>query len=533
MRDPTRLRELRSSLLAGALAALEAGRFEEAERQAGAWTAHDAADTEASLLQGLAAAARGDVALAAPLLQRVATARPNFAHPCRDLARLRPDAPELVAAAFRACRSLAPRDPRLAYAYADFLVDTDKAAAAAAVLRRVRQSDAWFAPAHNLYGMALIDLGDMEGAIAAFREAIALNAQDAAAWANLGMALKIEGRFDASFDAYDRAVAAAPQDPQIRLNRAVALLRAGRMAEAWADYESRLVLGRPRLPMASLLPSLDTLPDLAGRTVLAWHEEGFGDTLQFARYLPLLAARGARVVAFVPPELQRLLRTLDGVGTVLGPPAPVPAFDWHVPFFSLPRAFGTTLESIPDRVPYLAATPDGAAAWAPLLPERGLRVGLAWAGQARPWLPGFSALDRRRSIDPAELAPIGGLAGLSLVSLQKRPATVAAEPLPPGMALTDPMLGVADFADTAAIIAGLDVVVSVDTAVAHLAGALGKRVFLLDRYDSCWRWLAGREDSPWYPALRIFRQPRPGDWATPVARVAAELRRLARGGAAR
>ena len=184
-------------------------------------------------------------------------------------------------------------------------------------------------------------------------------------------------------------------------------------------------------------------------------------------------------------------------------------------------------------MPYLAATPDGAAAWAPLLPERGLRVGLAWAGQARPWLPGFSALDRRRSIDPAELAPLGGLAGVSLVSLQKRPATVAAEPLLPGIALTDPMPGVADFADTAAIIAGLDVVVSVDTAVAHLAGALGKRVFLLDRYDNCWRWLAGRDDSPWYPALRIFRQPRPGDWATPVARVAAELRRLARGGAAR
>jgi tetratricopeptide (TPR) repeat protein len=533
MRDPTRLRELRASLLASAVAALEAGRFQEAERQASAWTAHDAADVEATMLHGLALAAQGDVAQAAPLLQRVATVRPTFAHPCRDLARLRPDAPDLVAAAFRACRTLAPRDPRLAYAYADFLLDTGKPAAAAAVLRRVRQSDAWFAPAHNLYGMALIDLGDMPGAIEAFREAIALNRQDAAAWANLGMALKIEGRFDECFDAYDRATAAAPQDAQIRLNRAVALLRAGRMAEAWADYESRLVLGRPRLPMETLLPSLATLPDLTGRTVLAWHEEGFGDTLQFARYLPLLAARGARVLAFVPAELQRLLRTLAGVAEVLGPPAPVPPFDWHVPFFSLPRAFGTTLESIPDDVPYLFAEPARAAAWAPLLPEHGLRVGLVWAGQARPWLPGFSAIDRRRSIDLAELAPLAQIGGVSLVALQKGPAAREAEPLPPGMTLVDPMPGVADFADTAAIIAGLDVVVSVDTAVAHLAGALGKRVLLLDRYDNCWRWLAGRDDSPWYPSLRIFRQPRAGDWSEPVARVAAELARLAGAAGAR
>jgi Flp pilus assembly protein TadD len=527
MRDPTRLRELRASLLASAVTALEAGRFQEAERQASAWTAHDAADIEAMMLHGLALAAQGDVAQAAPLLQKVATARPTFAHPCRDLARLRPDVPDLVAAAFRACRALAPRDPRLAYAYADFLLDTGKPAAAAAVLRRVRQSDASFAPAHNLYGMALIDLGDMQGAIEAFREAIALNARDAAAWANLGMVLKIEGRFEECFDAYDHALAAAPQDAQIRLNRAVALLRAGRMAEAWPDYESRLALGAPRLPMATLLPALDTLPDLAGRTVLAWHEEGFGDTLQFARYLPLLAARGARVLAFAPAELQRLLRTLAGVDEVLGPPAPLPPFDWHAPFFSLPRAFATTLESIPDEVPYLFAEPESVAAWAPFLPEHGLRVGLVWAGQARPWLPGFSALDRRRSIDLAELAPLGRVRGVSLVSLQKGSAAGEMATLPPGMTLADPMAGVADFADTAAIVAGLDVVVSVDTAVAHLAGALGKRVFLLDRYDSCWRWLAGREDSPWYPTLRIFRQPRPGEWSEPVARVAAELGRLA------
>ena len=268
--------------------------------------------------------------------------------------------------------------------------------------------------------MALIDLGDMAGAIGAFREAVEHAPDDAAAWANLGLALKIEGRFEECFAAYDKALAQAPQDAQIRLNRAVALLRAGRMAEAWPDYESRLALGQgPRLPMATLLPALAAEPDLAGRTVLAWHEEGFGDTLQFARYLPLLAARGARVLAWVPLELQRLMRTLDGVAAVLGPPDAAPEFDWHVPFFSLPRVFGTTLATIPATAPYLHADPAAAAARARLLAGGGLRVGLVWAGQARPWLPGFSALDRRRSMDLAALAPLADIPGFPLYRSRK------------------------------------------------------------------------------------------------------------------
>jgi Flp pilus assembly protein TadD len=505
--------------------ALQTGRFADAADLAGEGTD----DVSAMLLGALARAALGEAEAAAPLLLAVARARPGLAHPCREFAVLLPDRPDLVAAQFRACRKRAPEDLKLAYAYADFLQDSGRHAAAAAVLLRLIRSHPEFGPAKNLFGMALIELGDLAGAITAFRSAIALDPADAAAWSNLGMALKTEGWFAEAAAAHDRAVALAPSDARLRLNRAVAALRAGRMAQAWPDYESRLQLsGRLRLPHARLLPALAELGDLHGRTVFAWHAEGFGDTLQFARYLPLLAERGARVIAQVPNELLRLLCTLPGAVEVIGPQAPVPAHDWHAPFSSLPRAFATTLETIPAAVPYLRADPAEAAAWAAILPAAGgLRVGLAWAGQSRPWLPGFTTVDRRRSTDLVTLAPLGEVAGIHLVSLQKGPAAAQARHPPPGLALTDPMAKVTDFAATAAIMATLDVVVSVDTSVAHLAGALGKPVLMLDRYDACWRWLAGRDDSPWYPTLRIYRQPRMGDWAPAVERVVEDLNRRA------
>ena len=521
----------RTTFLQGALAGLSSGRFTGAESLARQLTAMDPEDIEATLLLGLAVAAQGDSRRAAPLLQRVAAARPNFAHPCRDLSQLPAAAPALVAAQFRACRALAPDDAPLTYAYADFLLDSGTPAAAAAVLRTLLEQSPAFGPAHNLFGMALLDLGDLPGAIAAFRVATDLDPMEAAAWANLGMALKIESQFDEALSAYGRALTRAPNDPQIRLNRAVALLRAGRMAEAWPDYESRLRLGgRPALPPDRLLPTLDAGQSLAGRTILAWHEEGFGDTLQFARYVPLLAARGARVLAWVPPDLGRLFATLEGVSDIVTDAARLPPHDWHCPFFSLPRAFATTLNTVPASIPYLSADPALTAHWATRLPPAGgLRVGLVWAGQARPWLPGFTALDRRRSMALDTLLPLGRVPGLTLVSLQKGPRAADAITPPWGLTLHDPMPEVTDFADTAAIIATLDVVVSVDTSVAHLAGALGRPVLLLDRYDSCWRWLSGRRDSPWYPSLRILRQRHSGDWTPVIAEAAALLTEMARG----
>jgi hypothetical protein len=339
------------------------------------------------------------------------------------------------------------------------------------------------------------------------------------------MVLKVEGHFPQSIEAHDRAVALAPADPRLRVNRAVALLKAGAWERAWNDYEARLELtDTPLVDPARLMKSLRPGDSLSGETILALHEDGFGDTLQFLRYLPLLAARGARVVALVPPALARVMRGVPGVAAVVSDRRRLPAHDFVCPMFSLPRVFGTTVATIPP-VPMLAMDQALMRQWARRPPGGKLRVGLVWAGQARPSLPGFGTLDRRRSCGLAAFAPLFGVAGASFVSLQAGPA--ARQPRPTGFELADPMQDVTDFADTAAIIAGLDLVVSVDTSVVHLAGLVGKPVFLLDRYDGCWRWLSGRDDSPWYPALTIFRQERPDDWSGAMARAAVSLQAMA------
>jgi len=286
------------------------------------------------------------------------------------------------------------------------------------------------------------------------------------------------------------------------------------------------VTGAASLPLEFLLPALREAGDLAGRTILLTHEEGFGDTIQFLRYAPLLAGRGARVLAWVPGPLVRLVRGAAGIDAVITGDGAPPPFDFHCPFVSLPRAFESSPATVPA-APYLSASPALAAEWALHLPATGIRVGLAWAGQARPWLPGFSLVDRRRSASLEAFAPLATVPDVKLVSLQKGPAQEQARLAPEGMRLCDPMALAEDFADTAAIIANLDLVVSVDTAVVHLAGAMGKPVFLLDRYDNCWRWLSRRADSPWYPSLTIFRQERLGDWSAPMARAVAALHAFA------
>ena len=509
--------------LGGTLRALETGHFVAAAAAAAALLAEDATDTEARLLLGLARGAAGEAETAAALLDQVARARPECAHPCHDLAALlrRLDRGEQAAAQYRAALTLAPNDTALRRGFASHLLETGEAAAALAALDPADDS----AAAHHLRGLPLAEQDDFAAAAEAFRGTVARDPRPADGWSNLGMMLRAEARFAEAIAAHDQAVARAPEAPQIRVNRAVALLHAGRFTEAWADYEWRLRLpGHTPLPPERLLPDLAAAGDLGGRTVLLTHEEGFGDTLQFVRYAPLLAARGARVILALPPPLMRLLAPLAPVVPLAGP---LPDHDFHCPFFSLPRAFATTLETVPAAVPYLAADPTLVAAWAARLrPASGggtLRVGLVWAGQARPWLRGFATLDRRRSAALADFAPLAGLPGLRFVSLQAGPSAGEAAYPPPDLTLFDPMAEVRDFADTAALVAGLDLVVSVDTAVAHLAGALGRPVFLLNRYDSCWRWLSGRADSPWYPRMRIFRQERPGDWNAPIRQVAAAI----------
>jgi tetratricopeptide (TPR) repeat protein len=508
---------------AAALTKLQSGSWLEAEVQARAALALEPDDPFAFLILGLAIGAMGEADRAAAVLEHVAGLTPDARHPCQDLAAMQPPLPPtLIRRQFRACLRLSPRDARLRVAFAEFLLDHDwvqeaEAVLAEAVLAGMPDSVA----SRHLMGLAQAEQGRFQAAIASFRRAIALDQNAAASWSNLGIVLKVEGRFEEAIKAHDQAVGLDPENPRFHVNRAVALLKAGRWISAWRDYEWRLRLsGASALDLDRLLPPLADVEDLHGLTIVALHEEGFGDTLQFLRYLPLLADRGVRVVACVPRALVRLMRTVPGVADVVTEPGRLPPYDFFCPFFSLPRAFGTTVETIPPP-PLLLPDPVRVRHWMLRLPRDGMLVGLVWAGQSRPWLAGFRTLDRRRSAGLVAFAPLAAVAGARFVSLQVGPAS--RETPPPGLALFNPMAGVTDFAETAAIIAGLDVVVSVDTSVVHLAGLIGKPVFMLDRYDGCWRWLSGRQDSPWYPNLILFRQDEPGDWLEPMTRLAASL----------
>jgi hypothetical protein len=210
---------------------------------------------------------------------------------------------------------------------------------------------------------------------------------------------------------------------------------------------------------------------------------------------------------------------------VIGHHDALPEFDYHCPLISLARVFGTTLETVPGETPYLHPEPETLRFWGDVLArfEPGLRVGLVWAGAARPGMAEVAAMDRRRSLRLEQLAPLLAIPGVQWISLQVGGAMEIARS---GVNIIDPMGAMRDFADTAALVAGLDLVISVDTAVAHLAGALGRPVWVLSRYDACWRWLAGRHDTPWYADMRVWRQNAPGDWNAVVARVTATLQQV-------
>jgi Flp pilus assembly protein TadD len=515
---------LRARQLKAAIEHLEARSWRLAEVQCRILLAIDTSDVEALLILGLAVAASGEAARAAPILERVRRARPTHADPCRDLETMQPRVPRsVVARQYRACLRLTPDDARLRCDFARYLLDNGEPESALKALRDAPESPDTF----NLRGLALAETGKYKEAARCFDSSARMDPASPSGWSNLAMMFNVECRFDDSIAAYDRAIARDENDPQIKVNRAIALLHAGRWEEAWRDFEWRFERpGHSAISDARKLPDLGSASRLDGKRILVWHEEGFGDTIQLARYLPMLKALGAEVIAVVPAPLVRLLQGMRDATILQAGEGDLPSHDFQCPFFSLPRAFGTTTRNVPDE-PYLFANPELASSWASRLPGDGLRAGVVWAGQARPWLQGFGSVDRRRSVGLAAFAPLTAVRDVQFVSLQAGTAAAQGQEPPPAMDLTDPMEAVRDFAETAAIIANLDVVISVDTSVAHLAGAMGKPVFLLDRYDNCWRWLHSRSDTPWYPTMTIFRQPRPGDWGTVMHRAAAALAAMA------
>lgn len=368
--------------------------------------------------------------------------------------------------------------------------------------------------------LILSDLGRIDEAEAECRRALALR-PTAVAHSNLGLILMRRGQAAEALDQFSAGRALAPDLADLEFHEGVALLQLGRFAEGWPKYEARWGQQRARERRRDFgRPQWQGEPP-NGRTILIHAEQGFGDTIQFIRYAPLLAERGARVVVECQPALARLVAGVTGVDAVVPRGAPLPAYDFHVPMMSLPLAFGTVLETIPAAVPYIAVPDEAAVPWADI-PTRypGLSVGLVWAGDARHYDIESNMTDRRRSVSLDAYAPFFAIPGLRFFSLQIGPAAAQAAGQP---ALIDLTAQIRDFADTAGLIAQLDLVVSVDTSVAHLAGAMAKPVWVLSRLDNCWRWLTGRRDSPWYPSLRLYRQTAPGDWQPTLQRLAEDL----------
>jgi len=385
------------------------------------------------------------------------------------------------------------------------------------------------ADAHYLLGVIASEQGPSDESVEHFREAARIRPSFAEAHNALGIQYRLQRRIGDALSCFDRALAARPDFSEAQCEKGRALLLLG-------DYDRGLPLLERRFDAASeeqvrgWLETLAARPekarwngeDLRGKTLLLWMEQGAGDCLMTMRYLPKLRDRGAgRLTVLSDPSLARLVRTFPVVDAVVTRVEALAwdSFDVHCPSMSLPFAFRTRLDTIPNAVPYLFLPHEVRGNWSGRLSRlSGLRVGFAWAGS-----PGY-VRDSIRSMTLRDFTPLLRVAGTNFVSLQKGAATgqLAAS----DGSIADWMDDCRDYLDTAALIAGLDLVISVDTSVAHLAGALGKPVWLLNRFASEWRWLLGRDDSPWYPSMRIFNQTRPGDWAGAIDSMKAELEQL-------
>lgn len=380
--------------------------------------------------------------------------------------------------------------------------------------------------AYNNLGLALAELGDYEEAESVYEQALSLDPHYAEAHVNLGNAFKEQGRLIEALACYDIALWLKPQSATARWNRSLALLQNGDFDRGWSEYASRHLRKGATPSRTFPRPAWDGSA-LDGRRVLVYSEQGLGDTVQFVRYARLLKHAGAHVLFEAPWPLARLLSSCPLIDRLIIEGEPLPEFDVHVSMMDLPRLFHTTLASIPTGIPYIFAEAERVSRYRERLQSvNGLKVGIAWQGNPHhQW-------DRHRSVHLNQFEPLAAVEGVQLLSLQRGPGVEQIDSLCsrfPVIELLDRSLpDDQGMADTAAIIANMDLIITVDTAVAHVAGAMGKPVWVVLSTMVDWRWLLDRDDSPWYPSTRLFRQERRGDWPPVFARVAAELRRQLR-----
>jgi tetratricopeptide (TPR) repeat protein len=424
-------------------------------------------------------------------------------------------------ASYERALALQPGAPEGLYNRAIALLDLNRAEEALADCDTALRLRPDWAEAWSNRGAALRRLKRLEEAVASHDRALALSPNVADIHYDRALALQDLKRLDEALAGYDRAIALKPSAVDPAMTRATVLLMKGDFAEGWAAYEARWKRpGLVRIKRDFRQPLWLGKQPLAGKTILLHAEQGLGDTIHFARYAALVTARGARVILEVQAPLVPLMRTLEGVAGVIARGDPLPAFDYQAPLLSLPLAFGTALETIPAAKAYLSADPAKCAAWAQRLgPKTAPRVGLVWNGSAA------QENDRNRSLPLIALLPHLP-AGLDYVSLQAELRETDREAMTAsGIRHFGPDLH--DFTDTAALCQQMDVVVSVCTAGAHLAGALGKDTrILLTNVGVCWRWLMERSDSPWYPSASLYRQGTDNDWTPVLRRLGADLNAL-------
>ncbi|HVT87896.1 MAG TPA: tetratricopeptide repeat protein [Tepidisphaeraceae bacterium] len=368
------------------------------------------------------------------------------------------------------------------------------------------------------YAISLAKSDQVERALPVLQE-IAPKMNSPELYFNLGNVYRMLLRLDEAIAAYDKALSIKPDFASAHWNRGLTLLLAERFLEGWKEYEWRFRLaGRKSMPFVG--PAWNgSMESLAGKTLMIGSEQGFGDAIQFARYIPIVAKHAARVVLVCQPELRILMKSVPGLSHVMSPGDSIPKYDTHAALMSMGRLLGTTIDSIPADVPYLTADPMKRQAWRERLDQMGKtkKIGIVWGGRPT------NANERHRAIDLAEFQPLVDVPGVTLISLQKGPPAEQIKTLSWKDRLVDWTSQIIDFSDTAALLAELDLLITVETAVAHLGGALAKPVWTLIPSFPDWRWLRDRSDSPWYSTMKLFRQSERGQWGPVIQKVANSL----------
>jgi Tfp pilus assembly protein PilF len=389
-----------------------------------------------------------------------------------------------------------------------------------------------YAEAYNNKGNVLQERGDYKDALTWFDKAISLQFNYAQAYSNKGNCFVKLRRYEDAMGCYNVATSIDPQYADCYWAKAALQLSLGDFDNGWQNFESRWFIDSPVAFLYRQIPRLESLEDIAGKKVLIWAEQGLGDTLQFCRYIKPLFELGAQITFRVPAALLNILGVLTKFCTLVAiNDVKDDGFDFQSPLLSLPLLFKTDLDSIPNQIPYLGVNQAQRSAYEQgIVNKQNLRVGLIWNGGFRAEHPELWAVNKRRNIELDQIAVLKDIPGVDFFGLQKgdpAESELAARKDQVWPELINCVHLLNDFSDTAALMDCLDLIISVDTSSAHLAGALGKPVWILNRYDSCWRWLRGREDSPWYPTAKIYQQKQPGNWDEVIARVRLDLNDLA------